>query len=78
MPISVRYLAEDEIEREAALLLAEYAETIGGPVKLPVPVAEITSYHLALRLDFADLHKELRHPDAPRAAGHPRRNLGRY
>lgn len=62
MPISVRYLAEDEIEREAALLLAEYAETIGGPVKLPVPVAEITTYHLALRLDFADLHKELRIP----------------
>jgi Zn-dependent peptidase ImmA (M78 family) len=62
MLISVRYLAEDEIEMEAALLLAEYAETIGGPIKLPVPVTEITTYHLALRLDFADLHKELRIP----------------
>ena len=32
-------------------------ETIGGPVKSPVPVDEITTYHLALRLELADLHK---------------------
>jgi hypothetical protein len=59
MTRAVRYLSEDEIEKEADLLLAEFAETIGGPVKLPVPVAEITTYHLALRLDLADLHKML-------------------
>jgi Zn-dependent peptidase ImmA (M78 family) len=57
--INVRYLSEDEIEKEAELLLAEYAETAGGPIKLPVPVADITTYHLALRLGFADLHQVL-------------------
>jgi Zn-dependent peptidase ImmA (M78 family) len=59
MTIKVRYLSEDEIEKEAELLLAEYAETVGAPIKLPVPVDEITIYHLALRLDFADLHETL-------------------
>jgi Zn-dependent peptidase ImmA (M78 family) len=43
-------------------LLAEFAETTGGPTKLPVPVEDITTYHLALRLGFADLHKTLRIP----------------
>jgi hypothetical protein len=57
MTIEVRYLSEDEIERDAELLLAEYKETTGAPIKLPVPVAEITTYHLALRLGFADLHQ---------------------
>jgi hypothetical protein len=59
MAIKVRYLPEDEIEKEAELLLAEYVETIGAPLKLPVPINEITTYHLALRLDFADLHETL-------------------
>jgi hypothetical protein len=62
MTIKVRYLSEDEIEKEAVLLLAEYAETIGAPIKLPVPVDEITTYHLALRLGFADMHETLRIP----------------
>lgn len=57
MTIEVRYLSEDEIERDAELLLAEYKETTGAPIKLPVPVAEITTYRLALRLGFADLHQ---------------------
>jgi hypothetical protein len=59
MTIKVRYLPEDEIEQDAELLLAEYKETTGAPIKLPVPVAEITTYHLALRLGFADLHQTL-------------------
>lgn len=62
MAIKVRYLSEDEIEKEAELLLAEYTETTGAPIKLPVPINEITFYHLALRLDFADLHATLRIP----------------
>ena len=59
MIIKVRYLSEDEIEKNAELLLAEFAETAGGPIKLPVPVADITTYHLALQLGFADLHQTL-------------------
>jgi Zn-dependent peptidase ImmA (M78 family) len=62
MTIKVRYLSEDEIEKEAQLLLAEYVETAGGPIKMPVPVEDITTYHLALRLGFADLHETLRIP----------------
>jgi hypothetical protein len=62
MAIKVRYLSEDEIEKEAELLLAEYVETTDSPIKLPVPVDEITTYHLALRLGFADLHETLRIP----------------
>jgi hypothetical protein len=59
MTIKVRYLSEDKIEQDAELLLAGYEETTGAPIKLPVPVAEITTYHLALRLGFADLHQTL-------------------
>ena len=59
MSIKVRYLSKDEIEREAELLLAQYAETIGGRVELPIPVDEITKNHLALDLGFADLHDVL-------------------
>jgi Zn-dependent peptidase ImmA (M78 family) len=59
MAIKVPFLPEDEIERQAELLREEYADTIGGPVKLPVPADEIATYHLALRLGFADLHETL-------------------
>ena len=68
MAIQVRYLSEDEIERDTKLLLAEYEETAGEPVKLPIPVAEITTYHLALRLGFADLHETL---GIPMLSDHP-------
>lgn len=62
MAIKVRYLSEDEIEKDAELLLEEHTETTGAPIKLPVPVEEITTYHLALRLGFANLHETLRIP----------------
>jgi hypothetical protein len=62
MTIKVKYLSEDEIEKDAELLLAEYEDTAGEPIKLPVPVADITTYHLALRLGFGDLHQTLRIP----------------
>jgi hypothetical protein len=35
MTIQVRYLSESEIERDAELLLAEFEETTGAPIKLP-------------------------------------------
>ena len=40
MAIKVKYLTEDEIEKDAKLLLGEYKDTIGEPIKLPVPVDE--------------------------------------
>jgi hypothetical protein len=45
MVVRVPYRSEDEIERDAELLLAEYEETVGAPIKLPVLVADITTYH---------------------------------
>ncbi len=62
MTIKVRFLAEEEIEKDAELLIAECEQTIGERVRLPVPVTEIATYHLALHLDFADLHKTLQIP----------------
>src|SRR5262245_44265849 len=59
MTIKVPYMSEQEIEQDADLLIVEYQQTIGQVVKLPIPVEYITTYHLALRLDFADLHKTL-------------------
>jgi hypothetical protein len=59
MAIKVRYLSENEIEQDSELLLAEYEETAGARITLPVPVADITTYHLALQLGFADLHQTL-------------------
>jgi hypothetical protein len=62
MTIKVKYLSENEIEKDAELLLSEYEDTTGEPIKLPVPVTDITTYHLALRLGFGDLHQILRIP----------------
>jgi Zn-dependent peptidase ImmA (M78 family) len=57
MAIKVKFLTKDEIEKDAELLLAEYEETIGEPIELPLPVADITTSHLALELGIADLHQ---------------------
>jgi hypothetical protein len=62
MTINVKYLTEAAIEKEAEKLLSEYEETIGEPIELPVPVADIIESHLALRLGFADLHHTLDKP----------------
>jgi hypothetical protein len=62
MTINVRYLSEDAIEKDAELLLSEYEDTIGEPIRLPVPVTDITVHHLALRLGFDDLHQTLNRP----------------
>ena len=50
----VPYLHEKQIEREAQLLLDEWAES-GRTVTAPVPVNEIVDDHLRLSLDFDDL-----------------------
>ena len=59
MTIKVKYLSEDEIEKGADLLLSEYEDTTGELIKLPVPIADIATSHLALELGFADLHQTL-------------------
>jgi hypothetical protein len=68
MTINVKYLTEAAIEKEAETLLSKYEETIGERIGLPVPVADITTSHLALKLRFADLHQIF---DTPMLRGQP-------
>jgi Zn-dependent peptidase ImmA (M78 family) len=68
MTTRVKYLSEDEIEKQTKLLLAEYEDTIGESIKLPVPIDDITIHHLALELNFADLHQAL---NVPMSRGNP-------
>jgi Zn-dependent peptidase ImmA (M78 family) len=49
----------EEIEQDAEMLLADYAETVGSAVEAAVPVEDIARYHLALHVEFADMHETL-------------------
>ncbi len=51
----VPYLHERQIEREADLLLAEYAEIIEPVLEPPVPIEELVGTVLQLRHQFFDL-----------------------
>jgi len=55
MVIDAPYLSARQIEREADLLLAEYARSRAAAVLPPIPVEEILEGHLGLCLDFDDL-----------------------
>jgi hypothetical protein len=63
----VPYLADEVIERDAAALLAEYAQARGVTVKPPIPIEDIVEKHLKLRFEFDDTH---------RLFGVPRSSLG--
>jgi Zn-dependent peptidase ImmA (M78 family) len=68
MPKKVPYLYEEEIERDAAALLAEYARARDVTVGPPVPIEDIVEKHLKLGIEFDDMHKLLGVP-------HPGRGL---
>ena len=53
----VPYLSEEVIERDAAALLAEYAQARGVTVKPPIPIEDIVEKHLKLGIEFDDTHK---------------------
>ena len=53
----VPYLSDEAIERDAAALLAEYAQARGVTVKPPIPIEDIIEKHLKLRFEFDDTHK---------------------
>jgi IrrE N-terminal-like domain len=67
MPKRVPYLREEQIERDAAALLAEYEQALGVKIVRPVPVDDIVEKHLKLGIDFDDMHQLL---------GVPRSGLG--
>jgi hypothetical protein len=62
MTRKVPYLYEEQIERDAAVLLAEYAQARGVVIKPPIPVDDIVEKHLKLGIEFDDMHQLLRVP----------------
>lgn len=55
MTIQVKYLHENQIERNALGLLEDYFHARGEPIQIPIPADEILETHLGLSLDFDDL-----------------------
>ena len=51
------YLSEEAIERDAAALLAEYAQARGVVVAPPIPIEDIVEKHLKLGVEFDDTHR---------------------
>jgi hypothetical protein len=62
MPKKVPYLYEEQIERDVAALLAEYAQARDVAIKPPIPVEDIVEKHLKLGIEFDDMHRWLNHP----------------
>jgi Zn-dependent peptidase ImmA (M78 family) len=54
---SVPYLSDETIERDAAALLAEYAQVQGVTIAPPIPIENIVEKHLKLGIDFDDTHR---------------------
>ena len=57
MAKKVPYLYEVDIERDAAALLAEYAQVRGGVIDTPIPIEDIVEKHLKIGLEFDDMHR---------------------
>jgi hypothetical protein len=55
----VPYLPAQHIEREANLLLAEYAAKTGVTLTPPIPIDEIIEFHLNVTIEIVDLVAEL-------------------
>lgn len=53
----VPYLSEEQIERDAAALLGEYAQKQGAGIEPPIPIEDIVEKHLKLRFEFDDTHR---------------------
>ncbi len=53
----VPYLAEKAIERDAAALLAEFAQARGVVIMPPIPIEDIVEKHLKLGIEFDDTHR---------------------
>ncbi|MCG3127355.1 MAG: hypothetical protein CHACPFDD_02214 [Phycisphaerae bacterium] len=53
----VPFLPKQHIEREAELVLAEYADSHGAITSPPVPIDEIVDVHLKLVIEFHDMRE---------------------
>ena len=62
MPKKVPYLREEQIERDAASLLAEYAQARSIVISPPIPIEDIVEKYLKLGIEFDNMHRLLRVP----------------
>jgi hypothetical protein len=62
MPKKVPHLNEEQIERDAAALLAEFEQARGIVVERHVPIEDIVEKHLKLGVEFDDMHRRLNLP----------------
>ena len=62
MPKKIPYLREEQIERDAVALLAEYAQARNVVIAPPIPIEDIVEKHLKLGIEFDDMHRLLRVP----------------
>ncbi len=53
----VPFLSEDEIEQDAALLLAEFVQSRNVVIESLIPIEDILEKHLKLAFEFADTHE---------------------
>ncbi len=51
------YLRDEQIERDAAALLAEYEKARGVVITRQVPIEDIVERYLKLRIEFDDTHR---------------------
>ncbi len=62
MSRKIPYVTEEQIERDAAALLAEYEQTSGVRILRAVPIEDIVEKHIKLGLEFDDMHRLLNCP----------------
>lgn len=62
MPKKVPYLKEEQIERDAAALLSEFAQARRVMIAPPIPIEDIVEKYLKLGIEFDDMHRLLNHP----------------
>jgi Zn-dependent peptidase ImmA (M78 family) len=56
MTKKVPYLYEEQIERDASALLAEFSAARGVVIAPPIPIEDVIEKHLKLRIEFDDTH----------------------
>jgi Zn-dependent peptidase ImmA (M78 family) len=66
MPVKVPFLLEEQIERDAEALLADYEWARGVRIAPPVPIEDIIEKHLKISVEFDELHEVL---GVPRSGG---------
>jgi Zn-dependent peptidase ImmA (M78 family) len=58
----VPFISDEGIERDAAMLLADYARTRGVTIVAPIPIEDIVEKHLKIGVEFDDMHRRLEVP----------------